>query len=59
LGPLISCKDASRLISQLQDGNVSLGRRLLIRIHLLGCDACSRFDRQLSVLREAMRKYKE
>jgi hypothetical protein len=59
LGPLISCKDASRLISQMQDGQVSLWKRLQLRLHLAACDACTHFLRQLRFLREAMRRYKQ
>jgi hypothetical protein len=58
VGIRISCKDASRLISQLQDGNIPLPERLRIRLHLLLCDACTRFERQVRFLREALRNYR-
>jgi hypothetical protein len=58
VGIRISCKDASRLISQLQDGNIPLPERLRIRLHLLWCDACTRFERQVRFLREALRNYR-
>jgi Putative zinc-finger len=54
---LISCKDASRLISQIQDGPVPLGQRLRVRVHLLWCEACKRFERQIRFLRVMMRHY--
>jgi anti-sigma factor RsiW len=54
---LISCKDASRLISQMQDGELSFRQRLAVRLHLMFCDACRRFVRQLRFLRTAMRRY--
>ncbi len=56
---LISCKDASRLISQIMDGSVPLHRRLLVRLHLLFCDACTQFQRQVRFLRVMMRRYKQ
>jgi hypothetical protein len=56
---LISCKDASRAISQLQDGSVSLPLRLRIRLHLLWCEACKRFQEQVHFLHTAMRSYRE
>ncbi|MEO8567269.1 MAG: zf-HC2 domain-containing protein [Betaproteobacteria bacterium] len=59
MGPLISCKDASRLISQMQDQSLPPGKRWLVRLHLLFCDACSHFHRQLAILREAMLRYRE
>ncbi|HEY7944002.1 MAG TPA: zf-HC2 domain-containing protein [Casimicrobiaceae bacterium] len=58
MGPLISCKDASRLISQMQDGSLPRRRRWLVRLHLVWCDACRRFERQLALLREAMQRYR-
>jgi Putative zinc-finger len=57
VGILISCKDASRLISQMQDGELPFGRRVAVRLHLLFCDACNGFLRQLRFLRAAMRRY--
>jgi hypothetical protein len=59
MGRLISCKDASRLISQIQDGGVPLGQRLRIRVHLLWCDACKEFQRQVRFLRVMMRHYRQ
>jgi Putative zinc-finger len=57
VGRLISCKDASRLISQMQDGDLPFGQRLRVRVHLLFCDACTQFERQIRYLREVMRRY--
>ena len=57
LGLLISCKEASRLLSQMQDGGVPLGPQLGVRLHLLFCDACTRFATQLRFLRAVMRRY--
>ena len=57
VGHIISCKDASRLVSQQQDGDVSSWQRLVLRLHLAVCDGCERLERQLRFLRTAMRKY--
>jgi hypothetical protein len=57
VGILISCKDASRLISQMQDAQLPLRRRVAVRLHLLFCDACTAFFRQLRFLRATMRRY--
>ncbi len=59
VGPKLRCRDASRLISQMQEGRLSFYQRLRVRLHLLGCDACRKFVRQLDVLREAMRRYRQ
>ena len=57
LGHVISCKEASRLVSQQQDANMSPWQRLVLRLHLAVCDGCERLERQLRFLRTAMRKY--
>jgi hypothetical protein len=59
LGRLISCKEASRAISQMQDGSVSVPLYLRIRLHLIWCEACKRFEQQLRLLHQAMCRYRE
>jgi len=59
LGLLISCKDASRALSQMQDADVALPLLWRIRLHLLLCDACARFEQQIRFLRRAMQRYRQ
>jgi len=59
LGHIISCKDASRLMSQREDGRLSAWQRLVLRLHLSVCAACSRFERQMAFLRTAMQRYRQ
>ena len=59
LGHMINCKDASRLVSRREDAALALGQRILLRLHLSVCGACTRFERQLLFLRTAMQKYRE
>jgi hypothetical protein len=42
----------------MQDQSLTPGKRWLVRLHLLFCDACTHFERQLAVLREAMLRYR-
>jgi len=58
LAKMLTCKDASRLISQQLDGPLPIHRRWLLRIHLLWCEACRRYEVQARFLREAMRRYR-
>jgi len=51
---MLDCKQASRLLSQSMDARLPLGQRARLRLHLLICDACTNFGRQLRVLRRAM-----
>jgi hypothetical protein len=59
LGHIISCKDASRLVSQREDAALSGWQRLLLRLHLSVCTACTHFERQVRLLRSAMQKYRQ
>ena len=56
---LISCKEASHLVSQMQDRRLTLAERTKLTLHLAACKACTAFEKQLRLLREAMRRYKE
>jgi len=56
--PMLNCKEASQLVSRQLDEPLPLARRLELRLHLLFCDACRRFERQTALLREAMRRYR-
>ena len=55
---MLSCKRASRLISRMQDEEISPLRRWMLRMHLRACDGCTRFKAQLTFLREAMQRYR-
>jgi hypothetical protein len=59
LGHIISCKDASRLVSKREDAALSAWQRLLLRLHLSVCAACRRFERQVRFLRGAMQKSRQ
>jgi hypothetical protein len=41
----------------MQDGELPFRRRVAVRLHLLFCDACTAFLRQLRFLRATMRRY--
>ena len=50
----LSCREASRLLSQSMDRKLGLGERARLRLHLTLCDACSNFKRQLQALRKGV-----
>jgi predicted anti-sigma-YlaC factor YlaD len=50
----LSCKEASRLLSQSLDRDLSLGEHARLRLHLTLCDACRNFNQQLKQLRQAV-----
>jgi hypothetical protein len=55
---VISCKEASRLLSQAEDRPLDWLERVQLRVHLALCDMCTRFSVQLKMLREAMQRYR-
>jgi len=57
VGLRISCKEASRLISQGMDRRLSLAEGIALRLHVRICDACTRFTSQVKFLRRALKAY--
>jgi hypothetical protein len=53
----IDCREASRLISQNADRRLPLAQRIQLRLHLLICDACTNFSRQVQFLRKALGRW--
>jgi hypothetical protein len=51
-----TCKEVSRLVSQGLDRRLSWGERARLRVHLVVCDACTNFKRQVDFLRLAVKK---
>jgi predicted anti-sigma-YlaC factor YlaD len=54
-----SCKDVSRLVSDALDRSLPLAQRVAVRIHLVMCQACDLYSRQIRSLRELLRRYPE
>ncbi|MFN3566533.1 MAG: zf-HC2 domain-containing protein [Burkholderiaceae bacterium] len=56
---MIPCRAAHRLISEGMDRPLGTGERLRLRLHLSMCSTCTRIERQLGFLRQAMRRLGE
>ena len=52
---MLSCREASRLLSQELDRRLDPGERFALRLHLAICGGCSRLNRQFRFLRRALR----
>jgi len=50
-----SCKDITALVSASLDRRLTRWERLQVRLHLLYCSGCSRFEQQMLYLRRFMR----
>ena len=53
---MLSCKQASRLISQSLDRPLSWRERFSLRLHLVLCDMCTQFRHHLHTMRMAVRQ---
>ena len=53
-----TCKDITQLVSESHDRPMSWSERFKMRLHLAICRYCSRFQRQLDVLHEAIQRDK-
>ena len=54
---MLTCQEASELVSQSLDRRLRLHERWAVRLHLLICTACTRFKRQAEFLHHAARTY--
>ena len=51
----LSCKEASRLMSQAEDRELSAGERAALKAHLAICKACRLASEQMQQLRRTLR----
>lgn len=54
---LLSCKQATRLLSESLDRPLGLTERLELRLHLKICTGCRRYQQQLRLIRKACHNY--
>ncbi len=47
---MLSCKEATRLVSEGLDHQLPFWRRLGLRLHVVMCRGCSRYTRQITAL---------
>jgi hypothetical protein len=57
--PLLSCKEVSQLVSQGLDRRLGWLERARLRLHLLICDGCTNFNKQMQFLRKALARLAE
>jgi hypothetical protein len=53
---MLSCKQASQIISQSLDRQLTMRERFALKLHLLVCKYCKRFSQQLESLRVAIKQ---
>jgi hypothetical protein len=52
-----TCREVHRLVSEGMDRELSFVERARMRIHLVVCVACTRFNGQMELIRRAMRSF--
>ena len=52
---MLSCKDASQIISQSLDRQLTMRERFAVKLHLLICKYCKQFSQQLQTIRVALK----
>ncbi|SFU45367.1 zf-HC2 domain-containing protein [Pseudoduganella namucuonensis] len=52
-----TCREVHRLVSEGMDRDLTMVERTRMRLHLMVCAACTRFDNQMDTLRKAMRGF--
>ena len=56
---MLSCKEASVLLSQAQERRLNRRERFVLRLHLWLCDGCSNFRKQLEFIRFMVKHYRD
>jgi hypothetical protein len=55
---MLNCKEVTHLVSESLDRKLPFHQRVGIRIHLLMCKLCSRYEQQLLFIRKVSRAQK-
>lgn len=54
---MLTCKEATRMMSEAQDRPLAMGERLQLQMHLAMCRGCRNFREQMDFLRAACRRF--
>lgn len=53
---MLTCKQASQLVSENQERTLTRRERWGLKLHLWICISCRRFNRQIALMRRALRR---
>jgi hypothetical protein len=56
---MLNCKEATRLMSQEQDRELTLGERVALRYHTMLCIGCTNYRKHMRVLRKAAERFRK
>ena len=55
----LNCREVTRLTLEGEDRRLGLFDRIGIRLHLMICDACPRFAKQVKLMRQAIGQWRQ
>jgi len=53
-----TCREVAALLIAREDRHLGLADRLALRLHMVICDACPSFERQILTMRNSMRQWR-
>jgi hypothetical protein len=56
---MMSCKEATRLMSQEQDRELTLRERAALKFHTMMCIGCTNYRKHMDFMRKAAARFRE
>jgi len=53
---MLTCKQATQLMSEKQDRELGTPEKISLKFHLLMCNGCRRYDQQMNIIHQACQK---
>lgn len=53
-----TCKEVAAILVAREDRKLGVADRLALRLHMVICDACPRFERQMLTMRNGLRQWR-
>ena len=53
-----TCKEAAALVIAREDRDLKINDALALKLHMLACKACPKFENQVLTMRQAMTKWR-
>lgn len=54
-----TCREVAALLVAREDRNLGLADRLALRMHMVICDTCPRFERQMLTMRNGLQQWRK
>jgi hypothetical protein len=53
-----TCKQIAALLVAREDRDIGISDRVALRLHMMACQACPQFERQILTMRNAMKQWR-